>query len=235
MTVVRQAFILVGGRGTRLGAIAKDAPKPLMPIADGRVFLDFVIAAFARAGVSDIVLLAGHLAGQVEARYHGRPIGSAQIRVVREPEPAGTAGALALARDIAAPLFFMANGDSLFDFAIPELAATLPADAVGALALRRVEDGGRYGAVSLENGRITRFAEKDPSLIGPALINAGVYLLRDAVLKDIGPPPCSIETDVFPKLVARGLLAGAAFEGYFIDIGLPETLAQARAELPARF
>lgn len=235
MAQVEQAFILVGGRGTRLGALAKDTPKPLMEIAPGRVFLDFVIAAFARAGVSDIVLLAGHLAEMVEGRYGAARIGDAEIRVIRETEPLGTAGALRAARRAARAHFFMANGDSLFDFDIASLPAILDGKAIAALALRQIEDGARYGSVAVDGDRITAFREKDAARLGPALINAGVYVIRDTIFDRIPAPPCSIETDVFPGLAAEGLLRGAPFDGYFIDIGLPETLAQARLDLPARF
>lgn len=46
--------------------------------------------------------------------------------------------------------------------------------------------------------------------------------------------PCSIEQDVLPKLAGACRLGGEAFEGYFLDIGLPDTLVQARREIPSR-
>ena len=44
--------------------------------------------------------------------------------------------------------------------------------------------------------------------------------------------PCSLEQHVFPALVERGDIAGREFKGYFLDIGLPETLEQGHRELP---
>ena len=44
--------------------------------------------------------------------------------------------------------------------------------------------------------------------------------------------PCSIETQVFPKLASAGLLRGKRFEGYFQDIGLPQTLEEAGKDIP---
>ncbi|MDE2582416.1 MAG: HAD-IIIA family hydrolase [Rhodospirillales bacterium] len=43
-----------------------------------------------------------------------------------------------------------------------------------------------------------------------------------------------MERDVLPRLAAEGLLAGTVAEGWFIDIGIPEDLVRARAELPSR-
>lgn len=231
---MRQAILLVGGRGTRLGAAARDTPKPLLPIVGDTRFLDYLIDNLARHGVEEILLLAGHLGEQVEARYRGRTFRGARIDVVRESAPAGTAGALTYVADRLDDMFLMSNGDSYFDVNYLALAASMAPSDLGALALRQVEDAGRYGRVAREGARITGFHEKDPSWQGAAPISGGVYVLKREVLELIGAPPVSIETDVFPRLAAEGRLAGMIGEGFFIDIGLPETLAQGREELPAQ-
>lgn len=231
---MRQAVILVGGKGTRLGAAARDTPKPLMPIAGDVRFLDYLLENIARHGVREILLVAGHLGEQVEARYHGAEIRGARVDVVREPEPAGTAGALRYVADRLDSVFLMSNGDSLFDFNYLALTAGLRDGDTARLALRSVPDAGRYGRVTLDGEAITGFHEKDPDWRGEALISGGVYVLRREVLELIDRAPLSIETDVFPELVRRQQISGAAFDGYFLDIGLPETLADARAALPAQ-
>jgi D,D-heptose 1,7-bisphosphate phosphatase len=229
---MRQALILVGGRGTRLGALAADTPKPLLPIAGDVRFLDYLIANLSRHGVSDVILLAGHLAETVERRYRDAEIGGARVRVVVEPEPAGTAGALTYARDLLDDDFLMMNGDSILDFNYLALTTALTPDDLGVLALRRIEEPGRYGRVETRDGRVLAFREKDPDYAGEALISGGVYLLRRAVLDLVTQTPCSIETDVFPVLAARGALGAVEASGYFIDIGLPETLSEARDAVP---
>ncbi len=97
MTRVSQALFLVGGKGTRLGALSANTPKPMQEIASGVRFLDLLLENAARMGFSDLVLLAGHLGDKVEAAYDGQRIGEATIRVVRESQPMGTGGALAQA------------------------------------------------------------------------------------------------------------------------------------------
>ncbi len=232
--VIRQACILVGGKGTRLGDLTRTVPKPLLEIAPGTTFLDLVIGELARQGFTDLVLLAGHLGDVVRERYDRRAIGAARLRVVIEPEPRGTGGALTCARDILAPRFLLLNGDSFFDTNMRALAAEpLAAETECLIALRRIADPARYGTVALEGSRITGFREKNPAVTGPALINAGIYVLHASVAQRINRLPCSIETDIFPALAREGRLAGAMREGYFLDIGLPETLAQGRRELRA--
>ena len=111
---IRQAVILAGGKGTRLGEITRKVPKPMLPIA-GRPFLDYLLEMVERHGYEDILLLAGHLGEVLEAAYDGRRIGGATIRVMREKVPLGTAGALTVARDALDPRFLMMNGDAFFD------------------------------------------------------------------------------------------------------------------------
>jgi D-glycero-D-manno-heptose 1,7-bisphosphate phosphatase len=229
---VRQAVVLVGGRGTRLGAIAADTPKPLLPIAPGVAFLDVLLGELARHGFTDIILLAGHLGDQVSARYHGRAVREASVRVVREPAPLGTGGALWNARAMLDPWFLLANGDSLFDVNLRALSMDASPEFVGRLALRAVADTSRYGSVTLDGAKISAFREKAAGA-SSGLVNAGIYLLNRSIL-DFIAAPCSIETDVFPGLADAGLLQGRRFDGYFLDIGLPDTLRRAAVEIPQR-
>jgi len=224
-----QALFLVGGKGTRLGALSATTPKPLQEIAPGVRFLDLLLLNASRMGFTDLVLLAGHLGEQVEAAYQGKRLGESAVRVVREREPLGTGGALRQVEDLLEDRFVMMNGDSFFDINLRALTAGLLPTSGARLALRRVEDVSRYGSVMLEGRQVTSFAEKNPAITGAGLINGGVYFLsRDAAARL--PSPSSIEADLFPKLAAERRLEGQVFGGYFLDIGLPETLAQAKRE-----
>lgn len=208
-------------------------PKPLLEIAPGLRFIDVLIEEAARQGFHDILLLAGHKGDQVETLYQGKRVRQATVRVMIEPEPMGTGGALHFASEELQPHFLMANGDSLFEINLRALAVDLPAGVEARLALREVPDPSRYGAVELEGDRITGFMEKRADLAGPALINGGLYVMSRSVLERIDGP-CSVERDVFPHLAAAGRLQGLRFDDYFIDMGLPDTFAQAQREVPAR-
>jgi UTP-glucose-1-phosphate uridylyltransferase len=230
---IRQAVILVGGKGTRLGAIASAVPKPMLPIAGDRPFLDYLLEMIERHGYRDIVLLAGHLGEAVETAYGGRRIGKATVRVTRESVPLGTAGALTVASDALDPRFLLMNGDAFFDINLRALEqASQRSGATATLALRKVADAARYGRVIEEGGKVKAFLEKDSSRPGPGVINGGIYVLKREILDLVGDLPCSLEQHVFPALAERGEIAGREFDGYFLDIGLPETLEQGHLELP---
>ena len=230
---IRQAVILAGGKGTRLGEITRAVPKPMLPIAGDKPFLDYLLEMIERHGYQDILLLGGYLGEVLEAAYDGRRIGDATIRVLREPVPLGTAGALTVAREALDPCFLMMNGDAFFDINLRALEqASDQSGAMATLALRSVPDAARYGRVIEEQGNVVAFLEKDSNRRGPGVINGGVYVLKREILDLVRNLPCSLEQDVFPVLVERGQIRGREFDGYFLDIGLPETLEQGHLELP---
>ena len=64
---IRQALILAGGRGTRLGEITEAIPKPMLRIAGDKPFLDYLIEMIERHGYEDILLLGGYLGEVLES------------------------------------------------------------------------------------------------------------------------------------------------------------------------
>jgi D,D-heptose 1,7-bisphosphate phosphatase len=234
---IRQCAVLVGGLGTRLGALTADTPKPLLPVC-GRPFLAWLLRELCRFGVEEVVLLAGFRAERVEealeeiAASLPRPL---RIRISREPEPCGTGGALHLARDLLDERFLLCNGDSLLAANLARLLADASADnptIIGRMALRAVPDASRYGVVERDGGRVTAFRPR-PDTSVPGIINAGIYRFDRRVLDRI-TPRCSLEADILPVLAAEGALGGTVLDGYFIDIGIPADLARARDELATR-
>jgi D-glycero-D-manno-heptose 1,7-bisphosphate phosphatase len=240
---VRQCAVLVGGLGTRLGELTANTPKPILPCGD-RPFLAWLMREFIRFGVEEFVLLTGHLSDRLRDSLAGIAAtlprlasGPVSIVVSEEPVRAGTGGALYHARERLDQRFLLCNGDSLFDFNIAALLAAAARDAdevLGRIVLRRLEDARRYGVVETE-GEVVRAFRERPAGEGAVAgtINAGVYLF-DRRLLDHVTPVCSLERDVLPLLAARGVLRGLPADGYFVDIGIPDDLARARRDLPAR-
>jgi D,D-heptose 1,7-bisphosphate phosphatase len=228
--LLNQAVFLVGGFGTRLGKLTQSTPKPLIEV-NGGPFLDILVLEAARHGFDDILLLSGYLGDQMIARYHDKKVHSANVRVLVEPAPLGTAGALKFAAPQLADAFLLANGDTFFDINLRALALELPPGG-GAMALCNGVSGVRYGRVRFEDGLVRSLDAADEIKAGP--INGGIYALSRDILAGIHDGPASLERDVFPGLARAGLLRGIAFDGYFVDIGIPQDLERARTELPAR-
>lgn len=236
--VSRQCVILVGGLGTRLGRLVADCPKPMLPVG-GKPFLEHLIGEIARFGFDDFILLAGYKAEVVAAHFDRRGPHrlreGIRLRVVAEATPLGTGGALRGAWQWLAPEFLMVNGDSLFSFNFLALATESSQVSQAHIALRRVPEARRFGVVTLAaDNRVTRFAAR-PDADGQGLINGGVYWLNRDIVRGFSAGVVSLENDIFPQLAAAGVLSAAEFAGPFIDIGIPESYAEAEAVLSETF
>jgi mannose-1-phosphate guanylyltransferase len=224
-----QALILAGGEGTRLRPLTSTMAKPVVPLAN-RPHLELMIEWLRRHGVDDVILSCGFLAeGVRRVLGAGEGLGVA-IRYCEEPAPLGTGGALAFAGELLAERFFVLNGDILTDIDLTaQLAQHEATGARATIALVAVDDPSAYGLVRRRSDHaVSEFLEKPrPDEIDTSLINAGAYILDRTILEEMPPPPSnvSIEREVFPRLVGRGLFGWAA-EGYWRDIGTPERYLQ---------
>jgi D-sedoheptulose 7-phosphate isomerase len=228
------AFVLAGGLGTRLRPAVQDLPKVLAPAA-GAPFLDYVLAFLAGQGIRNVVLCVGYQAGQVRAFAGDGSRWGLAIQYSEERTPLGTAGALRKAAEGYPGPFFALNGDTLF---LTDLHALWHAHAetegLATVALLQVPDGRGRGCVTLsESGKVSVFNEK-PAEPGPALINAGIYILEPQALASVpAGVAVSLEKQIFPQLCSAGYLGGSPQAGYFTDIGTPESLASFERDVAA--
>ncbi len=239
-----QALILAGGEGTRLRPLTSTIPKPVVPLA-GRPFIAYMLEWLRSHGVDEVILACGFMADDVRAVLgDGAQLGL-RLTYVEEPRPLGTGGALKFAEDLLEQRFLMLNGDVLTDIDLSaQLRQHRDTGARATLALVEVADPSAYGLVRLaEDHEVLAFVEKpgqdganpaaaDDGAASPNLINAGVYVLERDVLDELAPAgtASSIEHDVFPRLVSRGLFGHAA-TGYWLDIGTPARYLQGTFDL----
>jgi len=227
-----QALILAGGQGTRLRPLTTGVPKPVVPLVD-RPFIVFMLDWLRRHGVDDVVMSLGTLADGVRAVLGDEQPGL-RLRYVEEPRPLGTGGALKFAEAMLDDRFLMLNGDVLTDIDLTaQLAAHAASGARATLALYPVEDPSAYGLVRLNpDNSVREFVEKPaPDQIDTNNISAGAYVLEKDVLALLTHgEPASIERDVFPELVGRGLY-GHVSHGYWKDIGTPERYLEATFDI----
>jgi len=226
------AVVLAGGFGTSVQHLLTGVPKPMAAV-QGRPFLEWVVRYLAKQGVNRVVISTGYLAEVVENYFREHHIAGVSVQCVAETAPLGTGGGFLHAVRASAQTpeaWLVLNGDSLIFADLKATAAQLSNEQTGGVIVGRpVTDASRYGTLAIgANGDLLRFEEKRP---GAGVINAGVYLLRHALVKDFPAiTPLSLERDVFPALTARsGLLKVHVMDAPFLDIGTPESLPQAEA------
>jgi NDP-sugar pyrophosphorylase family protein len=229
-----RAFVLCGGLGTRLRPILADRPKS-MALISGTPFLQLLLDRLRSQGINDTILGTGYMAEKIESYFGSGNKLSMHIHYSREHKPLGTGGALKFAEPLISDPVLVLNGDSYVEWMLhPMLELFRAKDADLVLMLQAVRDVTRYGSVALsKDGRVTQFIEKGIGA-GPGLINAGVYLLRKQIVRELPVGKAvSLEREVFPSLLGRGIY-GLVSTGLFIDIGIPEDFKRAQALLASR-
>lgn len=225
-----KTVILVGGEGVRLRPLTLGTPKPMLPLFD-RPLIAWLLEYVADSGLVDELILAS---GYRAEAFQGLPRFSRPLRLEPEDRPLGTGGALARLRGRLDGTVLVINGDGLLDVDLPEMEAFhRTRRAAVTFATVPVPDVSQSGALVLgPEDRVTSFREKDPGG-GAGWINAGLYMVQAEVLDRLPPEgPSSLERDLFPRLLAEGLpLFGFRHEGYFRDLGTPQSYLQAHEDL----
>ncbi|EFN59637.1 hypothetical protein CHLNCDRAFT_133102 [Chlorella variabilis] len=222
-----KALVLVGGYGTRLRPLTLTVPKPIIDFAN-RPMIVHQIEALKEAGCDEVVLAINYRP-QVMMDFLKEWEEKLGIKITcsQEPEPMGTAGPLALARDIlhndeGVP-FFVLNSDVVCGYPMKQMMeAHLRTGAEATILVTKVSDPSKYGVVVMDDqNKVERFVEKPQVFVGDK-INAGIYCLSPKILDRIEPRPTSIEKEIFPKVAADGQLYAVELEGYWMDVGQPK-------------
>lgn len=228
--MLKEAIILAGGFGTRLQSVVNDVPKPMAPI-NNEHFLNYVFDYLKYYQIEHVVLSTGYLSEKI-VEYYKTEYKGIKVSYAKEETPLGTGGGIRLAmtkcstKDI-----LVLNGDSFFDVDINihyQNHVSKQADCT--LALRKVENAARYGTIVLGSENVIEtFKEKDNIEQG-GLINGGVYILNREIYvnKTDEFAPFSIEKDFYEKKIKELQIFGFEYDGYFIDIGIPEDYKKAQ-------
>jgi D-glycero-alpha-D-manno-heptose 1-phosphate guanylyltransferase len=216
-----KAIILAGGEGTRLKEVISDIPKPMAPIA-GKPFLEYLVMQLRHGDIRDIILSTGYRKEVVKNYFGTGEKWGARISYSEEDVPLGTGGAVKKALDLLeiGPTIVL-NGDSFLEADIMKLIVFHKTkNACATICLAFMEDTSRYGRVEIDSeGGVLCFAEKAAG--SPGFINGGIYIFNKEILTSIPEGKVSLETEVLPQLVGRGLY-GMETKGFFRDIGIPE-------------
>lgn len=230
-----KAIILVGGEGTRLRPLTYSTVKAMVPVLN-KPFIEYVIRHLSNHNISEIILTLGYKPDSITAYFGDASQLGAELIYSIESTPLGTAGAVKNAEQYINGTFFVINGDIFTDLDLSDmLDFHKNKGAKVTIALTPVDDPTQFGVVETNSQqRVTRFVEK-PSWqqVTSHLINAGVYILEDEILKRIPQGKrFMFEHDVFPKLLADGEpVFGYATDAYWIDMGTPRQYLQLNRDL----
>ncbi len=220
-----KAVVLAGGKGARLAPYTRVFPKPMMPIGD-KAILEILLEQMRRAGVDEVTLTVGHLAGLMRAFFQDGAHLGLKIRYSYETHPLGTAGPLALIEGLD-ETFLVTNGDVLTTLDLADLIRFHKAN--GGLATIAAH----HRQVKIDLGVLE--TNSDHSLTGyvekPTLsyqVSMGLYVFEPEVLRYIPAEDYLDFPDLVKILLADGRRVVAyPFDGYWQDLGRPDDYEQA--------
>ena len=217
-------MIFAAGFGTRMGALTRDRPKPLIDVA-GRALIDHALGLVDAYAPPRTVVNLHYRADQLAAHLAGRG-----VHLSREtPEIRDTGGGLRAALPLLGdgPVLTM-NSDAIWRGPNPlgHLASLWDGARMGALLLCLPPDRARGHAgdgdfARAPDGRLAR---------GPGLVYSGVQVIDPACLADIPETVFSLNR-AWDGLAAQGRLFGAVYPGHWCDVGRPKGIALAEAML----
>jgi len=223
-----KAVILAGGKGTRLGSLTSDIPKPLVKI-NGKTILEHQLDYLKKEKISDIIVLTGHLGHKIHEFLGDGSSFGLNIEWVQESIPLGTAGCLAAIKDRLSDEFLLLYGDTILDINTTALMKyhTLHRG-IATLVVHPNDHPFDSDLVESEpNGKVISFIPKKSQAgqLYNNMVNAAMYLLSPKILEYIELTNSDFIQDIFPKAMAdqQEIFAYQTTE-YIKDVGTPERI-----------
>lgn len=223
-----KAVVLAGGKGTRLAPYTRIIPKPMMPIGD-KAILEIMLYQLRRAGINEIILTVGHLAGLMRAYFQDGSQMGVSICYSYEDHPLGTAGPLGLI-DGLDETFLVCNGDILTTLNIQELIKFHKLNqGVATIASHHREVNIDLGVIEINGDQtITGYQEK-PTV--NYLVSMGLYIFEPIILQYIQKDQFLDFPDLIKILIAeKKKVVAYQFDGYWEDLGRADDYEQANID-----
>lgn len=217
-----QVVVLAGGLGTRLGELGRNRPKVLQPVM-GRPFVDFMLAPLVEQGFRRYVFCLGHLADQVVAHLRPRREKLGLTFHVDE-EARGTGGALVAARTLLDERFLLVLGDTFLDVRYASMAAAMPPDGLGVMAVTDAATGVPRNA-RVKDGLVVAYDKALGSAAGWVDTGAALLERRALDLLEDTSAPTDLAALLGPLARKRTLGAYTTHERFY-DIGTPRRLEE---------
>lgn len=221
--------IMAGGKGTRISSVARNIPKPMIPIG-GKPVLEHEIECLRNQGFTDLIITVSHL-GQIIMDYFGD--GSrfgVHIGYYVEQTPLGNAGALYKIKDRLKSDFLLLNADSLFDVDFGRFVAYHKKRGGLATLFTHPNSHPYDSGLLLTDAQcaVTQWLAKEDAR--PAYyrncVNAGLHVLSPVLLeKELPTEKVDLDRQILKPLAGTGKMFAYSSPEYVRDMGTPERYA----------
>jgi dTDP-glucose pyrophosphorylase len=242
-----KAVILAAGKGTRMGQLTNELPKPMLQV-QGKPILEHIIEGLMSAGIREFFIVTGYRAEVVESYFGDGKKWNAKISYGRQLVQDGTGKAPELAKEfVGTDDFVLTYGDILVK---PETYRQMLQRYAGGKFLGLVTCTGSQdvtkGGLSFFDGEfcLAHLVEKpNPTQLeqlrregwlkagATAWYNAGIYIFKPVIFEFTARLQKSSRgeyelTDAISAMLEAGhRMAGLEIQGRWVDVRDPEVLA----------
>lgn len=249
-----KVVIMAGGMGTRIASIANDIPKPMIRIG-GKPILEHQIENLKSCGLTDIILVIGHLGSIIKNYFKDGHDFGVNISYFIEDHPLGTAGALFKMPELTDD-FLLLCGDVMIDVDFNRFIrfhqehqawASLMAHPNGhpydsSLLVTETLAPQEKGGLPIESHRVTGWLNKeDERLYYKNRVNAGIEIISPTLLVETmkyftprhpeQPDKIDLDRDVLKPNIKSGRIYAYDTPEYIKDMGTPERFYEVEQDL----
>ena len=222
--------ILAGGKGSRIKEFLKNKPKPMLKF-NNIYFLQYLINKLSKYPVNKIYILTGYKHKIIHKNFHNKIFNFSKVVCIKEKNLMGTGGTLLQLKKKKINDFLLINGDTIFNIKIDDFVKSLKRKDLGSIAI--VAKKKNTKSFKLNNLMLRKnyvFYKKRSNLI-----NGGIYFFNKKIIKYLPAGYSSLENDILPKMIKKGLIKGKLYKDFFIDIGSPKYLKKTKKQLLINF
>ena len=249
-------LILAGGKGSRLGALTERRVKPALRVAGSYRLIDVALSTIAHSGLEDVWIAEQYLPHSLNAHLAGgRPWDLDRVRgglQILAPFEGGEGEGFAQGnsdtlwrhherlREFDADCIIVLSADHLYTLDLLDVLATHTSRGaeLTMVTTRTDEDPSSYSVVETsQDGSVTGFDYKPQEPSGD-LVAAEVFCFDASLLMDALEELAEREDglgdygeDLVPWFIARGRTVEHRLDGYWMDMGTPETYWRAHMQL----
>ena len=223
-----RGVIMAGGKGTRLQSVAKDIPKPMLPVLN-KPILEYQIESLRKSGIKEITLIIGSRGQVIKEYFDDGSKWDVSIDYIVEDQPLGTAGALYYLKGKIDDDFVLVFGDLLLDIDWKRF-MNFHKEHGGSITLYGHPNAHPYDSdliVTDKTGKVLRIEPKNAerNFFYHNFVNSGVYCICPRLLDEIvEPKKIDLEKEVIAGQIKKKAVYAYKSTEYVKDMGTPDRL-----------
>ncbi len=230
--MLKKAFILGAGLGTRLRPLTESKPKPTLPVL-GQPIIEYIFNHLKSIGIQEIMINTHYQPHVYQTAFNNLENLHLSIQYSHEEVLLDTGGGLKKVEHFFQDsTFLMYNGDILTDGSL-ENAIQFHQTQKNLATLILLPQGPNPNVRVNINNQISNIREMLPSLIDPKYTFSGIHILEPEIFKHIPEKQIISIIDVYLALIQSGKKIGGFVwnNTYWNDIGDLESYQQAQEDV----